>query len=156
VQRVNRRTDPDARTSVITGFNNGQQLVNFTGHGNVDTWTGARIFTSADASVTSNGNKLSFVVVMDCLNGYFQAPELDSVAEALIRAPNGGAVAAFASSGLTIPDGQHAMSRQLYLLLYGSQPIALGDAVKQSKNATTDIDVRRTWILFGDPSMKIR
>lgn len=98
----------------------------------------------------------SFVVVMDCLNGLFQDPSLPGLAEVLMSAPNGGSVAAFASSGLTIPDGQHAMARQLYILIYGSESIALGDAVRIAKGATTDIDVRRTWILFGDPSMKIR
>lgn len=99
---------------------------------------------------------LSFVVVMDCLNGYFQDPVLQGLAEALLKAPNGGGVAVFASSGLTVPDGQHAMNTQLFTLLYGSQSMPLGDAIKTAKAATTDIDVRRTWILFGDPSMKIR
>jgi hypothetical protein len=105
---------------------------------------------------TLNRLPFSFVVVMDCLNGYFQDPILQGLGEALMKAPNGGTVAAFASSGLTIPNGQHAMATQLYLLLYGSQSLALGDAVKTAKAATSDIDVRRTWILFGDPSMKIR
>ena len=154
VLRVNRRTDPNAHANVIANLNAGQQLVNYSGHGNVDTWSGT--FNSTDATALTNNNKLPFVVVMDCLNGYFHDPTLEGIAEALIKAPNGGAVAAFASSGLTIPDGQHDMSKRLYTLLYGSQPIALGDAVKQAKNATTDIDVRRTWILFGDPSMSIR
>lgn len=161
VQRVNRRTessDAQAKADIIAGFNQGRALVNYSGHGNVDTWTGASIFTAADATALTNGNKLSFVVVMDCLNGYFQAPGLEGIAEALMKAPNGGAVAVFASSGLTIPDGQHEMSTQLYKLIYGpgSTPIALGDAIKIAKGATTDIDVRRTWIFFGDPSMKIR
>lgn len=154
VLRVDRRTDPNAHANVLASLNAGQQLVNYSGHGNVDTWSGT--FTSTDATALTNNNKLPFVVVMDCLNGYFHDPTLEGIAEALIKAPNGGAVAAFASSGLTLPDGQHGMSKQLYSLLYGSQPIALGDAVKQAKNATTDIDVRRTWILFGDPSMNIR
>jgi hypothetical protein len=73
-----------------------------------------------------------------------------------MKAPNGGAVASFASSGLTIPDGQHDMGKQLFQLLYQGPPIALGDATRQAKSATTDIDVRRSWILFGDPTMKIR
>ena len=94
--------------------------------------------------------------MMDCLNGYYHAPGLLSLSEAFLNAPNGGAVAAFASSGLTLPDGQHDMSMQLYSLIYGAQSIALGDAIKIAKSATTDIDVRRTWIFFGDPSMKIR
>ncbi len=158
VQRVNVRVDGPAaaKTNVINGFNQGRALVNYTGHGNVDVWSGAAIFKAADAAALTNGSNLSFVVVMDCLNGYFQDPGLLSLSEALLEAPQGGAVAAFASSGLTLPDGQHEMSQQLYSLIYGAQPIALGDAIKSAKNATNDIDVRRTWIFFGDPSMKIR
>ena len=159
VVRVDRRlepSDPQARADVNAAFNSGQALVNYSGHGNVDTWTGGSIFSTADALALTNGNKLPFVVVMDCLNGYFQDPQLQGIAEALMKATNGGAVAAFASSGSTLPDGQHAMSSQLYTTLYGSQPIALGDAIKVAKTATLDIDVRRTWIFFGDPSRKIR
>ncbi len=158
VQRVNVRVDgvTPAKANVINGFNAGRALVNYTGHGNVDVWSGAAIFKATDAIALTNGNKLSFVIVMDCLNGYYHAPALLSLSEAFLKAPGGGAVAAFASSGLTLPDGQHDMSTQLYSLLYGAQPIALGDAIKIAKGATVDIDVRRTWIFFGDPSMKIR
>jgi len=159
VQRVDRRLEPSdaqARADILAKFNAGLALVNYSGHGNVDTWTGGSIFTTADAATLTNGNRLPFVVVMDCLNGYFQDPQVQGIAEALIKAPNGGAVAAFASSGSTIPDGQHAMSTQLYTTLYGSQSVALGDAIKTAKAATFDIDVRRTWVFFGDPSMKIR
>src|SRR6266545_274256 len=160
IQRVNVRTDGAAlaKTNIIAGFNQGRALANYSGHGNVDVWTQAAVFTSNDALALTNGNKLSFVVVMDCLNGYFQDPTLLSLSEALIKAPQGGAVAAFASSGLTLPDGQHEMSEQLYNLIYGAgaPPIALGDAIKIAKGSTTDIDVKRTWVYFGDPSLKIR
>jgi Peptidase family C25 len=161
VQRVDRRLQPSdavASANIIANMNSGQALVNYSGHGNVDTWTDASIFTTDNAEVLNNGVKLPLVVVMDCLNGYFQepSPTFSGLAEAFLQAPNGGAVASFASSGLTIPDGQHVMNLQLYTLLYGSQPIALGDAIKISKAATSDIDVRRTWIFFGDPSMRIR
>jgi hypothetical protein len=158
VQRVNVRIDgpATAKANVIAGFNQGRALVNYTGHGNVDVWSGASIFRTADALALTNGSKLSFVIVMDCLNGFYQAPVLVSLSEGFLKAPGGGAVAAFASSGLTLPDGQHLMSTELYSLIYGAQPIALGDAIKIAKGATDDIDVRRTWIFFGDPSMKIR
>jgi len=151
-----KQDDATARADVIAKLNAGKALVNYSGHGNVDVWTGAAIFTSSDATALANGNKLSFVVVMDCLNGYFHDPTLLSLSEALVKAPNGGAVAAFASSGLTLPGGQHEMSEQLYTLIYGAQPIAMGDAIKIAKGSTTDLDVRSTWIFFGDPSMKIR
>ena len=158
-QRVYRRLEPSdaaTRADIINKFNQGTALVNYSGHGNVDVWTGAPIFNNSDAMALTNGNKLPLVVVMDCLNGYFVAPNLDCIGESLLKAPNGGSVASFVSSGLTIPDGQHAMGQRLFQLLYGAQPIALGDATRQAKLATTDLDVRRTWILLGDPTMKIR
>jgi hypothetical protein len=159
VQRVYRAQQPSdaaARANIISKINSGAALVNYSGHGNVNVWTGAPIFNTADAMALTNGNKLPLVIVMDCLNGYFIAPPIDCISEAMMKAPNGGAVASFSSSGLTIPIGQHDMGEELFNLLYNGPPIALGDATRQAKAATTDLDVRRTWILFGDPSMKIR
>jgi hypothetical protein len=159
VQKIYRNQQPSddaARALIKSAINSGAALVNYSGHGNVDVWTGAPIFSASDALALNNGNRLPLVVVMDCLNGYFVAPTIDCLSEALLKAPNGGAVASFSSSGLTIPIGQHAMGQQLFNLLYSGAPMALGDATRQAKAATTDIDVRRTWILFGDPTMKIR
>ena len=159
VQRVYRNLQPSdavARTNIINAINSGVALVNYSGHGNVDVWTGAPIFSSSDALALTNGNKLPLVIVMDCLNGFFISPNLDCLSESLLKAPNGGAVAGFSSSGLTIPIGQHEMGQKLFQLLYSGPPMALGDATRQAKLATIDLDVRRTWILFGDPTMKIR
>ncbi|MGZ8846744.1 MAG: C25 family cysteine peptidase, partial [Pyrinomonadaceae bacterium] len=158
IQKVYRRLQPsdaDARANIISKLNSGQALTVYSGHGNVNIW-GGQIFTSNDAVALTNGNRLPFVVVMDCLNGFFADPSLQSISEALLQAPNGGAVASFASSGLTIPDGQHEMGLRMFQLLYSGPAIPIGDASRQSKTATNDRDVRRTWILLGDPTLKIR
>jgi hypothetical protein len=156
VYRAQQPSDAVTRANIISLINSGTALVNYSGHGSVDVWTGVPIFDTADAMALTNGNKLPLVIVMDCLNGYFISPPIDCISEALMKAPNGGAVASFSSSGLTIPTGQHEMGQQLFSLLYSGSPIALGDATRQAKAATADVDVRRTWILFGDPTMKIR
>jgi hypothetical protein len=156
VQRVNVRTG-GSTSDIVSGFAQGRSVINYSGHGNVDVWSGSAIFTSANATALTN-TKLPLVIVMDCLNGYFHEPNaaLLSLSEALLEAPNGGAVAAFASSGLTSTPGQREMELELYRQLYGPQSLAVGDAIKIAKNATFDIDVKRTWIYFGDPSLKIR
>jgi hypothetical protein len=156
VQRVNVRTG-GSTSDIVNGFTQGRSVINYSGHGNVDVWSGSAVFTSANATALTN-TKLPLVIVMDCLNGYFHEPNsaLLSLSEAFLEAPNGGAVAAFASSGLTSTPGQREMELELYRQLYGSQPIAVGDAIHLAKNATFDIDVKRTWIYFGDPSLKIR
>ncbi len=158
IQKVYRRlqsSDAETKMNIVSNLNSGTSVTVYSGHGNVTLWRGS-VFTASDAMGLTNGNRLSFVVVMDCLNGYFADPTLRSLAESFIAAPNGGAVASFASSGLTIPDGQHEMGLQMFQLLYSGSSVAIGDASRQAKSATTDMDVRRTWILFGDPTLKIR
>src|SRR5439155_15642256 len=90
-------------------------------------------------------------------NGFFHSlfPE-ESMAEALVRAPNGGAIAVWASSTLTSPAGQIAMNQELFRLLFSGTNPTLGEAMAAAKKATADGDVRRSWILFGDPAMHLK
>ena len=48
------------------------------------------------------------------------------------------------------------MNEELFRLLFSGAPLRLGDALVKAKAATPDLDVRRTWILFGDPTMRLR
>lgn len=158
VQRIN-RDDGDAATihsRVVAAMNTGPFLVNFVGHGSVDIWTGAGLLTTTDALQLTNANRLSLVLCSNCLNGYFVDPIVSSLGEGLIMAPAGGAVAVWASSGETYPGPQEQMSQAFLRLMFQTpvslQPRTLGEAVLRAKAATSDLDVRRTWILFGDPT----
>ncbi|MGB9180869.1 MAG: C25 family cysteine peptidase, partial [Pyrinomonadaceae bacterium] len=144
------------RSQLMSGINQGPMIVNYSGHGTLDAWTGGGLFKNPDVYALSNSNHLPFFVTMTCLNGYFQDPQGECISEALLKAPNGGAIAVWSSSGLTVPFGQALMNKQLYQLLFSDNPPALGDAIKISKAATPDWDVRKTWVLFGDPSMHLR
>jgi hypothetical protein len=141
---------------IVAALNQGQLLVNYVGHGSVEVWSGTSVFTSADASALTNGNRLPFAVVMNCLNGYFQDVYSYSLAEALLGAPNGGAMAVWASSTLAEPDGQEVMNRELFRQLFGNPSLTIGEAVNRAKQATSDAEVRKSWILFGDPSMRLQ
>jgi autotransporter-associated beta strand protein len=158
VQVINRGTQDNntVRTQIIGNINAGPQVVNYFGHGSVGLWTGAGLLTTGDAATLSNGNRLPVFTMMTCLNGYFHDVSGDSLAEALLKSQNGGAVAVWASSGLTDMNGQQQVAGPFYQLLFGGQPITLGDAVRGAKNATADQNVRRSWIFFGDPTQRIR
>jgi hypothetical protein len=96
-------------------------------------------------------------VMMTCLNGYFHDPALDSLAESLLKAERGGAVAVWASSGMTFPADQALLNQELYRLLFNrGEAMTIGEAVKRTKVSLRDADIRRTWILLGDPAMKLR
>jgi hypothetical protein len=57
---------------------------------------------------------------------------------------------------MTDPAGQNQIDQEFYRQLFGGGAPTLGDAVRAAKQTTGDADVRRTWILFGDPAMKLR
>lgn len=144
------------RGEVINGINAGPMIVNFVGHGSTTRWTGDDLLRPSDAATFSNGSRLPLFVMMTCLNGYYTGTVVDSLAEAVLKPAQGGAVAVWASSGTTIPVDQQLVNQELYRLLFNGQSPALGDAVRQAKLLTHDADIRRTWILFGDPSMRVR
>ncbi|MEK6299798.1 MAG: C25 family cysteine peptidase [Acidobacteriota bacterium] len=147
-----------ARSQLMDGINRGQKVVNYLGHGSVNVWRGG-LLTNEDAAGMVNG-RLPLFVMMTCLNGYFQDPGVDSLAEALMKS-RGGAIAVWASSGMTGPDGQAAMDRQVFELIFRSSNIkgqapTLGEAMLRAKRGVGDIDVRRTYTLFGDPTTRLR
>jgi hypothetical protein len=148
--------DETIRTRIIDSINTGKLLVNYVGHGSVEIWRGG-IFGSDDVPTLTNGARLPFFITMTCLNGYFHdAFPTESLAESLLKAEAGGAIAVWASSGLTEPEGQSLMNKQLIRLLFDGKSRTLGDAMMRAKAATKDQDVRRTWILFGDPTTRLK
>jgi hypothetical protein len=149
--------DTITRAAILNAFNAGPSVVSFAGHGSVEVWTGAGLLQSADAARMTNGAALPFVANFTCLNGYFHDLATESLAEALLRAPRGGAVGVWASTALTNAPGQNAMARELFRALYAAGPAPrLGDALRQAKRAANDAEVRQTWILFGDPTLQLR
>ncbi|HEX5734972.1 MAG TPA: C25 family cysteine peptidase [Blastocatellia bacterium] len=146
--------DATARQQIIDAARRGPKIVNYLGHGSAGTWRGD-LLTSSDAAALQNSEGPSLFVMMTCLNGFFHDPYGDSLAESLMKCERGGAVAAWASSSLTTPGGQSAMNQRFYQLLFAGN-LTLGEAAMRAKLAASDTDIRRTWILFGDPTLKIK
>jgi hypothetical protein len=143
-----------ARDQVLENLNAGALLVNYLGHGSVQLWLGD-LLTSDIALGLTNGKKLPFVVAMTCLNGYFSDIYTESLAESLMNSRNGGAVGVWASSGLTYADFQQPMNLEFFRQLFGYDQ-TIGEAIMKAKASTSDPDVRKTWIFFGDPTLRLR
>jgi hypothetical protein len=143
-----------ARGQLMAGFGE-VLLVNYIGHGSVEIWSGDRLFSGNDVATLPKSGRPPIVVAMTCLNGYFHDVVSDSLAETLLRAPN-GAVAVWASSGLTSPDEQLPANQALLAALLSPGDVRLGDAVLAAQKNSSTPDIRRTFILFGDPAMRVR
>ncbi|MBK7708999.1 MAG: hypothetical protein IPJ30_25435 [Acidobacteria bacterium] len=151
------RSDPNARNLLLADLNLGRYLVNYSGHGSTIFWAASNFYHRNDIPLLTNQNNLTIFTLLTCLNGYFTAPGFDSFAETAIRAPNGGAVVAWASSGKTTPDIQEIMATRFYDKIGGGTIPRVGDLVKDAKQSLVGgRDVRLSWTLFGDPAMRVR
>ncbi len=145
-----------AAQQILTALNSGPLLVNYSGHGSVEQWSFADFLDDTSGATLTNGDQLSVYLLMDCLNGFFQDVYSTSLAETLLLAPNGGAVAVWASSGFTNQPPQASMNQALLQILKTNPSSSIGSAIVQAKTGVTDTDVRRTWIFFGDPAMLLQ
>ena len=144
-----------AQAALRQRLDEGAALVNFLGHASVTRWQ-RDLLNSASAGALDNPVR-PVVLSMSCLTGFFHDPSEQSLAEALLAAANGGASAVWASSGLTGLQPQVGLAEMLLAALYpptGSAP-TLGEAIVSAKRMIQDVDARRTWILFGDPTMRL-
>jgi hypothetical protein len=153
------RSDTDAKSRLINEINTGRFFINYAGHGSTGVWATNSFFGKADAAVLTNGSNLSVFTMLTCFNGFFTQPSVasDGLAETLLKAPNGGAVAAWASTGETTPDVQEIMATRFYRQLSLGNMKRLGDLINDSKTViNAGRDVRLSWVLLGDPTLKVR
>jgi hypothetical protein len=143
------------RDELLAEIDAGCVVVAYCGHGSVDRWSSGGLVTSADARALGNGERLPFVMAMTCLNGYFHDVYSESLAESLLGAEEGGAVAVWASSGLTRPEGQQPLGEAALRALFDGSGATIGEALLRAK-ATASGEDGPTWILFGDPAMRLR
>jgi len=94
---------------------------------------------------------------MNCLNGYFHFPIFDSLAEALLKAEDKGAIAAFSPSGMSLDAPAHAYHRAVLEELLRGNHERLGDAIlkAQAEYLETGVlpELLSIYHLFGDPAM---
>lgn len=144
-----------ARQRILDAFNEGRLITNYVGHGSTDRWSSSGLLLGADAAGFTNGGRMPLTVSMNCLNGFFQDVIGACLGEALLKAPAGGSIAVWAPSGVTTPVGQADLNREAMRQFFSGGG-TIGDAIRHAKAATGDLDVRRSWILLGDPSMRLK
>jgi uncharacterized repeat protein (TIGR01451 family) len=145
-----------ARGDILNAINSGQLLVNYLGHGSEEEWSGSDIFDTTSVSSLTNGSQLPVFLIMDCLNGFFQDVYSQPLSVTLMVASNGGAVAVLASSGLNQAPPQIKLDALVVHNALHEKGTALGNAIVEAKSHIADGDVRRTFILFGDPAMQVK
>lgn len=146
------------RAEIVAKINEGKYIVGYAGHGSQTAWSSGSFFRTPQETnqLTNPTDRLSIFFSLTCLNGAFAEFNTDTLSEAIVKSPAGG-VLVWSSSGLTIADGQDVMGIDFYSRLRQAPSGArVGDLMRASKLATFDSDVRGSWALLGDPSMKVK
>jgi hypothetical protein len=149
---------------IITALNAGVLMVNYSGHGSIQTWAGPTIFEVADVDSLTHIDMWPFFVSMSCESGFFADPENwfnPSLGEALLRS-DAGAVAAFMPTGMTTTPGQEILNNALFEAIFTDDVRTLGPAVAAAKqtllangNAYYE-QIAATFLLFGDPATTLK
>jgi hypothetical protein len=151
---------PQASADIVRDVNEGRAIVGYFGHGSVTQWGKDNVFTVKDVAALQNGARLPVVVNMTCLTGLFTHPRVQSLTETLLWQTDGGAVALLAPTSLTLGSDQSFLSDALVQALLKDRAARLGDVFVQAQRAVPaqgsgTQDVLRTFLLFGDPALKI-
>jgi hypothetical protein len=154
-------------TDVHNALNAGRGVVNYTGHGSPTSW-GTTGFNNADVHALVNDNMLPFIVSVACNNGEFHHYS-ECFAEAWLRATNDGngeptgAVGMYASSVSQSWAPPMEGQDEFNILLtdpekpyqyYGTLCFA-GSCSMMDKYGASGVEMFDTWIVFGDPSLRV-
>ncbi|HEX8367559.1 MAG TPA: C25 family cysteine peptidase [Pyrinomonadaceae bacterium] len=152
------RGDADARATLMNSINSGKYIVNYSGHGTFGAWAG-NFFSRTDVPLMTNTNtNQTIFTLLTCLNGYYVDAFSDGLAEVLVKKSEGGAVVAWASSGETTPDVQEIMATRFFQQIGNNSALPrIGDLANDAKTVIGGgRDVRLSWVLLGDPTMKVK
>ena len=157
----------------------GPGLLTYNGHANHWQWAGTAVTSETpyimglyDVDLLQNRDQLFVGLSMTCYTAQFFQPSNSGTTldERMFVHPNGGAAAVWGPSGLSVLHGHDDLQYGFHKLLWSTAPgtAHLGDLVmagylenmapspERNKLYSCCEDVRRTFVLFGDPLMQVQ
>jgi hypothetical protein len=148
------------RAAILDAFDEGASLMSYVGHGGTAVWSSTNVLNSWDAASLRGQSRQPLLLTLNCLNGYFVAPNFDALSEALLKVEGRGAIAAFSPSGLSVDSAAHAYHRAVIQELASGTHGRLGDALlaAQRSYAETGLmpELLTIYHLLGDPTLRLQ
>jgi hypothetical protein len=153
------------RSQIIEEMNTGLLLVSYVGHGTKQYWAEEQLMNFQSLTALQNGGRLPIMLPLTCLEGYFHEAEQGShsFGEMIVRAPEKGAVASWSPTGLGLATGHDYLAKGFFVALFYNNINSLGVIttigklyMKQSAPSKKYDDLLETFLLLGDPALKVR
>jgi hypothetical protein len=108
----------------------------------------------------ANGDRLPVVSALTCVVGRSDIPNLESLAEALVTDSDGGAIAVWAPSGVSISGAAHLLNLLYAAAIEDAEPgTPLGVIVRQALvafgHAGGNVDMLDAYGITGDPAVRL-
>ncbi|MBN2007842.1 T9SS type A sorting domain-containing protein [candidate division KSB1 bacterium] len=150
----------EMRDCVIHELNSGCLIANYIGHGAIEYLAWEQILGINTLPSLYNYTKLPFFTAFTCSSGMFQHPEKECLAEGLLKAQNGGAIAVFTSTGTIQIHPDNPLGNDLYTSVFVDENYTIGSAILQAKlnyltHRITYEGNLEMFTLFGDPALKL-
>lgn len=144
---------PEVEKKIVDNVSKGVMFINYIGHSNAINWSAEKTFTQSQISNFSNKN-LGVWFSASCdfseFDGY-----TTSCGEALVLAPNGGALAVVATPRQTYSSQNNKMDTAVSRAFFSQTPdMTIGDIVKNAKNNVKE-NIRVKYPLMGDPAIHV-
>jgi hypothetical protein len=159
VYRLHMSYDDNTHHKIMSAINDGVGLVSYIGDGSAGTWGDQAVFQSTDAQTLRNSPKLPILNTFTARSGSFADPSKDSLAESLLRASNGGIIAAITPSGPIADEFEPQLINLFYEQLLESEQGRLGDSLVSMYNAAGNTPLLQEAMtpinLLGDPALLV-
>jgi len=155
-----REQGANTRSAVLQALDEGASLLSYVGHGGPAVWASENVLNSWDPPKLLAQSEQPLMLTFNCLNGYFVAPNYDSLSEAFLKAEGRGTIGAFSPSGLSVDGPAHQFHRALMGEITSGGHARLGDAVLAAQKAYAETglmpELLAVYHLFADPGMEIQ
>jgi len=152
--------EPDARAQLQADLQAGSALFLFHGHGGLDRLADESLLTIADVPALHNRGKEPVFAALTCSINRFELPGYPSLGEELVRGEDGGAIAVWAPSGLSLGGEAGALSQLFVGSLFRVDSERLGDAILEAERRFGEFggsgQMLTLYHLLGDPATVLR
>jgi hypothetical protein len=147
---------PGVNAAIRKGINNGNLVLNYTGHGGTSGWAEEQVLTLSDMLSARGLENLPLLLTATCDFGRYDDPGLVSGAELMVLSPKGAAIGAVSTTRPVYSSTNFTINKSFYESLASSGTrMRLGDIVRETKNNALVGALNRNFALLGDPSMRL-
>lgn len=154
---ANGQKSPIVNQMINRAMDDGRLIINYSGHGGVETLADEQIVTLQDIFSWKN-HRLPLFVTATCQFGRYDDPTTNSGAELTLLSRRGGAIGLLTTTRPVYANTNLVLNSSFYKAVFTpieKQMPRLGDVIRLTKNASLVGPVNRNFALLGDPSMHL-